>query len=119
MTAGTLAGTGLDQAAVQARLRAGQVNATPPAPGRTLGQILRANVCTRFNAILGVLFVVVVVVGPPQDALFGVVLVVNTGIGVAQELRAKRALDRLAIVTAAQAQAVRDGAVTDIPVERI
>ena len=44
---------------------------------------------TRFNAILGTLFVVVVAVGPPQDALFGIVLVVNTGFGVFQELRAR------------------------------
>ena len=65
-------------------------------PGRTLGQILRANVCTRFNAILGTLFVVVLIVGPLQDALFGPVLVINTGIGVYQEVRAKRTLDNLA-----------------------
>ena len=89
------AATGLSDLAVQTRVDAGQVNTVLPAPGRSLGQILRANVLTRFNAILGSLFVVVLVVGPPQDALFGAVLVVNTGIGVAQELRAKRALDRL------------------------
>ena len=104
---------------MRARVDAGQVNSVPPAPGRSLAQILRANVLTRFNAILGALFVVVLVIGPPQDALFGVVLVVNTVIGVAQELRAKRALDRLAILTAAQARAVRDGAVTEIPLDRI
>lgn len=59
---------------------------------------------TRFNAILGALVVLVMIVGPLQDALFGVVLVVlvvNTGIRVAQELRANRALDKLAILTAA------------------
>jgi len=111
--------TGLSELAVRARVEAGQVNAVPPAPGRTLGQILRANVLTRFNAILGSMFVVVLVIGPPQDALFGMVLVVNTGIGVAQELRAKRALDRLAILTAGRARAVRDGAVTEIALDRI
>jgi cation-transporting P-type ATPase E len=63
-------------------------------------QILGANVLTRFNAILSTLFVVVLIIGPPQDALFGVVLVINTVIGVGQELRAKRVLDRLAILTA-------------------
>ncbi|HEX8008726.1 MAG TPA: cation-translocating P-type ATPase, partial [Trebonia sp.] len=89
---------GLSRAQVRERVLAGQVNTPPPAPGRTIGQILRANVLTRFNAILGALFVLVMIVGPPQDALFGVVLVVNTGIGVAQEIRAKRALDRLAIL---------------------
>ena len=111
--------TGLTELAVRARVDAGQVNSVPPAPGRSLAQILRANVLTRFNAILGALFVVVLVIGPPQDALFGAVLVVNTVIGVAQELRAKRALDRLAILTAGQARAVRDGAVTEIPLDRI
>jgi hypothetical protein len=89
----------LDRAAVRARVAAGQVNTAPSGPGRTVGQILRANMLTRFNAILGSLFVVV---GPPQDALFGIVLVVNTGFGVVQELRAKRTLDKLAILTAAR-----------------
>jgi len=110
---------GLTELAVRARVDAGQVNTIPPAPGRSLAQILRANVLTRFNAILGALFIVVLVIGPPQDALFGVVLVVNTGIGVAQELRAKRALDRLAILTAGRARAVRDGTVTEIALDRI
>jgi magnesium-transporting ATPase (P-type) len=98
---------------------AGQVNTAPPGPGRTVGQILRANVLTRFNAILGTLFVVVVVVGPPQDALFGIVLVVNTGFGVFQELRAKRTLDRLAILTAARARVVREGVTAEIPVDQV
>jgi len=49
-------------------------------------RILRANALTRFNAILGSLLVVIVFVGPLRDRLFGVVLAVNTIIGVAQEL---------------------------------
>jgi cation-transporting P-type ATPase E len=105
-------GLTLDQ--VRDRVDAGQVNAQPPAAGRTLTQIFRANILTRFNAILGVLFVLVLIVGPPQDAVFGVVLVVNTGIGITQELRAKRALDRLAILTASKARVRRDGAVAEI-----
>ena len=110
---------GLTQAEVRERVAAGQVNTTPPAPGRTIGQILRANVLTRFNAILGVLFVLVMIVGPPQDALFGVILAVNTAIGTAQELRAKRALDKLAILTAARARALRDGTVNDIAQDKV
>ena len=110
---------GLTQAEVRERVAAGQVNTAPPAAGRTIGQILRANVLTRFNAILGVLFVFVMIVGPPQDALFGVVLVVNTAIGTAQELRAKRALDRLAIVTAARARVLRDGAVSEVAQDQV
>jgi cation-transporting ATPase E len=58
--------------------------------------------------------VIVVAVGPPQDALFGVVLVVNTGVGVFQELRAKRALDRLAILTAPRARVLRGGQLAQI-----
>src|SRR5579859_6381559 len=110
---------GLDQAQVRARVQAGLVNTAPPMPGRTVGQILRANMLTRFNAILGAMFVVVLVVGPVQDALFGAVLVVNTGFGVVQELRAKRELGRLAILTAARARVIRDGATAEIPVDQV
>jgi len=113
------AAAGLDCAAVGARVAAGQVNTAPPVPGRTAGQILRANVLTRFNAILGAMFVVVLVVGPAQDALFGIVLVVNTGFGVVQELRAKRTLDKLAILTAGRARVIREGAAAEIPVDQV
>jgi cation-transporting ATPase E len=110
---------GLGPEEVQARVMAGQVNTAPPAPGRTLAQILRANVLTRFNAILGSLLVVVAVVGPFQDGLFGVVLVANTAIGILQELRAKRTLDRLAILTAPRAHVVREGQVVELPLEQV
>jgi cation-transporting P-type ATPase E len=113
-SSGLDASAGLDARAVAARVSAGLVNKAPPAPGRSTAQILRANVLTRFNAILGTLFAVVVAVGPPQDALFGVVLVVNTGVGVFQEMRAKRALDRLAILTAPRARVLRAGQVSSI-----
>lgn len=110
---------GLGPEQVEARRAAGQVNTSPPSPGRTLGETLRANVLTRFNAILGSLLVVVAVVGPPQDGLFGIVLVLNTAIGVAQEVRAKRALRRLAILNAPQARVVRQGRSTTVPVGEI
>ena len=100
-------------------MAAGLVNTAPPGPGRTVGQILRANVLTRFNAILGTLFVVVLVVGPLQDALFGIVLVVNTGFGAVQQLRAKHTLDRLAILTAARARVIREDVTAEIPVDRL
>lgn len=108
--------TGLDRAQVAERIEAGQVNKAPQTPGRTVPQILRANILTRFNAILGALFVVVVIIGPPLDALFGVVLVVNAAFGVFTELRAKRALDQLAILTAPRARVIRDGEVAEIAV---
>ncbi len=91
---------GLDEAAVRDRVLRGEVNAVPQAASRTVWQIVRANLFTRFNALLGTLFVVILAVGALQDALFGLVLVANTAIGIFQELRAKRTLDRLAVLTA-------------------
>ncbi len=105
---------GLSQAEVAERVEAGRTNAVPTSTSRTASTILRANVLTRFNAILGSLFVVALVVGPPQDALFGIVLVLNTAMGIAQEWRAKVTLDRLALLHAAAAHAVRDGEAVDI-----
>jgi cation-transporting P-type ATPase E len=65
------------------------------------------------------LFAVVLVVGPLQDGLFGIVLAANTCIGIVQELRAKRTLDRLAILTAARARVVRDGMAAELPVAEV
>ncbi len=105
---------GLTDAEVAARMAAGQVNRTDQQTSRSVGQILRANVLTRFNAILGSLFVVAIVVGPLQDALFGVVLAVNTVIGIAQELRAKRTLDSLAVLAAPRARCTRGGRTSEL-----
>ena len=110
---------GLTAAEVAARVAAGRVNAVSGAEGRTLGQIVRANVLTRFNAILGALFVVVLVVGPIQDALFGIVLAVNTAIGLFEEVRAKRLLDRLVVLNAPSAHARRDGILRDVAVDAV
>ncbi len=114
MAAATAAATGLTSDQVAERVAAGEVNASGGQGGRSLTQILRANVLTRFNAILGSLLVVVIFVGPFQDGLFGVVLAVNTVIGVAQELRAKRTLDRLAVLTAPTAHGVRNGSSVEL-----
>ena len=108
---------GLSSAEVAERVARGQVNDVPAAPTRTVGQIVRANVLTRFNAILGTLLAVILVVGPVQDALFGVVLVTNAAIGIYQELRAKRVLDRLSLLTAPAVVVARGGQRREIGVE--
>lgn len=110
---------GLAPADVAARERAGQVNRLALRSSRTVGQILRANLVTRFNAILGVLLLVIVVVGPFQDALFGIVLAANTAIGVVQEVRAKRSLDRLALLAAPRAIVRRGDDEVALPVGRV
>ncbi|HJR98073.1 MAG TPA: cation-translocating P-type ATPase [Actinomycetota bacterium] len=107
---------GLTAAEVAERVARGQVNDVPAAPTRTVAQIVRANVFTRFNAILGAMLAIILVVGPLQDALFGIVLIANAGIGIVQELRAKRTLDRLTVLTAPKARVVRDGGVQELAV---
>jgi cation-transporting ATPase E len=97
---------------VAERVAAGESNDTGRRTRRPVSDIIRANVLTRFNAIVGALAAVVLVTGQPQDALFGLVIVANTGIGVIQELRAKRTLDRLAVLGEEPGRVVRDGTET-------
>ena len=110
---------GLTDAEVQERVRDGRVNEVPSGPSRTVGQIVRANVFTRFNALLGTMLVIILLAGPGQDALFGFVLIANAGIGIVQELRAKRTLDRLTLLTAPKARVVRDGDVREVAVSGV
>jgi cation-transporting P-type ATPase E len=105
---------GLSTAEVEERIATGRVNDVPTRSSRTIGEIVRANLFTRINAIIGVLFVMVLSVGPIQDALFGGVIIANTLIGMIQELRAKRTLDRLAVIGEARPQVRRDGVTTEI-----
>src|SRR5579859_5793878 len=107
---------GLTSAQVAERRARGLTNAGGERTSRSVAEILRANVLTRFNFILGVLLVVILVAGQPQDALFGIVLVTNALIGIAQELRAKRTLDRLAVLSAPRVRVIRDGAPHEIAV---
>ena len=111
--------TGLSSAEVAERVARGLVNDVPEAPTRTFGQIVRANVVTRFNILLGSLLAVILVVGPFQDALFGIVLVSNVLIGVVQEVRAKRTLERLELVNAPRATVLRDGEQRQIEVGEV
>src|SRR5690606_33493730 len=104
-----LAPAGLTAAEVAQRVAAGQTNTTPSRDARPITHILRANLLTRFNVIIGVLAALVLVFGSPIDALFGLVVVVNSAIGIGQELRARRTLRRLAIVARAPVRVRRDG----------
>ncbi|HEY3873214.1 MAG TPA: HAD-IC family P-type ATPase [Actinocrinis sp.] len=108
---------GLTRAEVEERIARGQTNRVPAQSSRSLGAIVRANVLTWFNGLIGALFVIMLVVGPVQDALFGFVVVFNALIGIVQEWRAKRTLDSLAIVGEARPRVRRDGAQQQVPAE--
>ncbi|WP_030896992.1 MULTISPECIES: HAD-IC family P-type ATPase [unclassified Streptomyces] len=102
--------TGLTGAQVAERVERGQVNDVPVRSSRSTVDIVRANVFTRFNAIIGVLWLIMLVVAPIQDSLFGFVILANTGIGIVQEWRAKKTLDSLALIGEVRPTVRRDGA---------
>ncbi|WP_420873436.1 cation-translocating P-type ATPase [Mycolicibacterium neoaurum] len=89
---------GLSDAEVGQRVAEGKTNDVPTRAARSVSEIVRANVFTRINAILGVLFAIVVATGSLINGLFGLLIVANSAIGIIQELRAKQTLDKLAIV---------------------
>jgi cation-transporting P-type ATPase E len=106
---------GLTAAEVAERRAAGDVNVQPTRSSRSYGDIVRGNVLTRFNAIITVLAAVVLAVGHPLDAIFAGVMVINTAIGIVQEVRAKRTLDQLQILLTPTVTAIRDGADVALP----
>ncbi|MGA4849623.1 HAD-IC family P-type ATPase [Streptomyces sp. G5(2025)] len=110
---------GLSSAEVAERVARGEVNDVPVRSSRSLGEIIRGNVFTRFNAIIGVLWVIMLFVAPIQDSLFGFVIVANTGIGIIQEWRAKKTLDSLAVIGEAKPTVRRDGRAAEISTSEI
>lgn len=107
--------TGLTAEEVSQRVRDGMVNVMPDPTSRSLAAIVRANVLTLFNGIVLSGFMLLLFLGQWQDALFGLAAIGNALIGVIQEYRAKRSLDRLTIIHAATARVVRDGHNQEIP----
>ncbi|MEN8234552.1 MAG: HAD-IC family P-type ATPase [Actinomycetota bacterium] len=110
---------GLTAAEVRERIADGKVNIVESRASRSVAHILRSNLLTRFNAIISVMLVIVLVFGHLPDALFGLVMVTNAVIGIVQELRAKWTLDRLRVLVAPSIEVVRDGQAGEIPVDDI
>ena len=111
--------TGLTSAEVAERVADGRVNSAPQRQTRSAWQILAGNLFTFFNGLIGVLTVFALVFGGPKQALFGLVIVFNAAIGTIQELRAKAALDRLAIVGRTPCRVRRDGDDAEVPPEEL
>jgi cation-transporting ATPase E len=110
---------GLTAGEVAERVARGETNAVREATSRSYADILRENVFTLFNLILAVLVAAVLLVGSPRDALFGLVVVINAAVGVIQEVRAKRTLDRLQLLSAPRARVLRDGQPRELPVAEV
>ena len=94
----TVIAAGLSDAEVARRVAEGKTNDVPTRAARSVSDIVRANVFTRINAILGVLLIIVLATGSVINGAFGLLIVANSAIGIIQELRAKQTLDKLAIV---------------------
>ena len=109
---------GLTEREAQTRLAEDPRERRPPT-SRSYASIVRANVLTVFNLILAAFGVVTLIFGDARDALFLGIIVANSGIGIAQEVRAKRALDRLSLLVAPQATVCRDGVSRMVPIEQV
>jgi cation-transporting ATPase E len=103
---------GLSQSEAGARLR--QLGPPPETSSRSTSSIIAGNVFTLFNAVIGVFFVFDLALGLYADSLFGLLAVINSSIGIRQELKAKETLDELAVLVAPHARAIRDGQVAEV-----
>lgn len=110
---------GLTDKEVEERIKEGKVNYIPKAPSRTFWQIIRANLFTSFNAVNFILATIVILAGSPKNAIFAGVIIVNTLIGIAQEIRAKSILEKLSVISMAKTKVVRNGKIKEISIEEI
>ncbi|WP_018143594.1 HAD-IC family P-type ATPase [Alloscardovia criceti] len=100
---------GLSAAQVSERIAQGETNFTPSRSSRTILDIVKANIFTLFNGIILSAMVLVLVTGQWKDAVFGLVIILNTAIGVFTEVRSKLTLDKLSFLIAQKHTVVRDG----------
>ena len=107
--------SGLTATEVKALKDGGQANAVKSSTSRSLVDIIRANVFTLFNGIILAAMLMVLITGSWKDAVFGFVIIINTGIGIITELKAKRTLDRLSILVASDYLVRRDGVDVEVP----
>lgn len=109
--------TGLTDEQVNERIEQGKVNADENPNTRTYKQIVRENTLTFFNFLNLVLLILVLMVGSYKNAFFVGIIIINTLIGIAQEIRAKKSIDKLAILTAKKSIVIREGKKWTVPTE--
>lgn len=108
---------GLTKAEVEQRVKAGKVNKAVDDQFKSTAQIIKENVFTYFNLIFLVLAILLVLVGAFKDLTFLPVIILNTIIGIVQEIRAKKVLSKLNVMNATHITAIRDGKEVEIPIE--
>lgn len=110
---------GLTSKEVQERIDSGKTNIDASVKSRSIKQIVYSNVFTLFNAVNVILAIIVAFTGSYKNMLFMGVIICNTLIGIIQEIRSKRTTDKLTIVAEAKVKVIRDGKLTEIPIDKI
>ena len=110
---------GLTSAEVDQRTKEGKVNRAVNDQAKTAWQIIKENTFTYFNLIFLVLSILLVIVGEYKDLTFLPVIIANMIIGIVQELRAKRVLDKLNVMNTTKIAVIRDGKEEVIPIEHL
>lgn len=109
---------GLTAEEVKNRIEKGQINRVPgKKTGKTVKEIILTNTITFFNLLNLIFFLLILFVGSYKNGTFAFLLIINTGIGIIQEIRTKKTLDSLRLMTAPKARAIRDHSLKTIPVE--
>lgn len=111
--------TGLTNEQVNQRIEEGQVNVNENPNTRTYKQIIRENTLTFFNFLNIVLLVLVLLVGSYKNSMFVFIIIINTVIGILQEIRAKKTIDKLAILAQSKVSVLREGEVSSISTEEL
>jgi cation-transporting ATPase E len=104
---------------VEAQRRLDRLGPPPEPQSRSVASIVAANVFTLFNLILGVFFLLVLSLGLFADALFGFIAIINSAIGIRQELKAKETLDQIALLVAPRAKVIRNGTVRELHADEV
>lgn len=111
--------TGLTNEQVNQRIEEGQVNANENPNTRTYKEIILENTLTFFNFLNVVLLVLVLLVGSYKNSMFVLIIIINTVIGILQEIRAKKTIDKLAILAQSKVAVLREGEIVSIPTEEL
>lgn len=111
--------TGLTPDQVMAKKKNGKQNTPPERMTKSTGRILKDNICTLFNLFNGLIAVALAIAGAWTNLLFILIIALNTLIGIAQELHARKLVDQLSLLSAPAARVVRDGECREIPVQEL